>query len=144
MITARTAWTLSALALVACGSPAPLREWTPDDHGRPQGADAVDDVAEAPEADAVDPMLRAAQALWNVSCAGCHGRDGRGGGASRPPGATLPDLAASAWHDARTDDAIAGVIRDGRGMMPEFGSKMHADAIRALVTHVRSLREAPK
>lgn len=102
----------------------------------------MDDAAEAPQEDGVDPMVRAAQALWNVSCAGCHGREGRGDGVSRPPGATLPDLAASAWQDARTDDAIAKAIHDGRGMMPEFGSKMHAEAIRALVTHVRSLREA--
>ena len=142
MITSRMAGTLLGFALVACGSPAPLREWTPDDHGQPAGDDSVDDTAQAPEADGVDPMVRAAQALWNVSCAGCHGREGRGDGISRPPGATLPDFTASAWQDARSDEAIAKAIHDGRGMMPEFGSKMHDEAISALVKHVRTLREA--
>jgi mono/diheme cytochrome c family protein len=126
----------SALAC-ACGSPPPRREWTPP----PRPIEEPGAGNELPPDDR-DPMARAGQALWNVSCAGCHGRGGRGDGEARPPGATLPDLASAAWHEARTDGAILTVIRDGRGLMPEFGSKMHAQAIEALVAHVRSLREA--
>jgi mono/diheme cytochrome c family protein len=145
MIASRAVVATLALALAACGSPPPRREWTPDDHGQPQrsAGERSADGAEPPADDGTDPMVRAAQALWNVSCASCHGRGGRGDGASRPPGATMPDMATSAWQDARTDDAVATAIRDGRGMMPEFGTKMHDEAIRALVTHVRTLREAP-
>lgn len=132
---------LVCAALGACGSPAPRREWTPDDHGQPARDESVESAADAPE-EGGDPAARAARALWNVTCGGCHGRDGRGGGAARPPGATMPDLASAAWQDARSDDAIATVIRDGRGMMPAFGSQMHEEAIRVLVAHVRTLREA--
>lgn len=128
--------------LATCGSPGPLREWTPDDHGQPEAVVLADDAVPEPRDDR-DPTVRAAEALWNVSCAGCHGRLGRGDGAARPPDAPVPDLAAAAWQDARTDDAIAAAIRGGRGMMPEFGSKLPPDAIVTLVAHVRSLREAP-
>ena len=148
MFTSRTPRTFLGAVLIAiiaaCGARAPQREWTPDDHGQPQRDESADlaNAAEAESGDGVDPTARAARALWNVSCAACHGREGRGDGASRPPGATLPDFAAGAWHDARTDEAIAGAIKSGRGMMPEFGSKLPNDAIRALVAHVRTLREA--
>jgi mono/diheme cytochrome c family protein len=130
-------------ALAACGSPPAEREWTPEDHGQPSRGAMQSDAREAPDEgrENADPTARAAEALWNVTCAGCHGRQGRGDGAARPPGAAMPDLASPAWQDARSDEAIAVAIRDGRGMMPGFASQMHAEAIRVLVAHVRSLRK---
>ncbi len=140
----RTRWISLCTVLLGCGTPTPLREWTPADHGQPQFDEeaARAQAANEPTTDSeVDATARAAQALWNVSCATCHGRDGRGGGVARPPGAQLPDLASTAWQDARTDDAIAVMIRDGRGLMPAFGSKLHPEAIVLLVAQVRTLRE---
>jgi mono/diheme cytochrome c family protein len=91
---------------------------------------------------AADPetaQRRAAQALWRVSCAGCHGPVGRGGGAELPPGAQVPNLADPAWQAKRSDEELAGVIREGRGMMPAFGDRIRPGGIDALVAHVRSL-----
>ncbi|MGD8861282.1 MAG: cytochrome c [Myxococcales bacterium] len=142
----RTAFTLiAALALGACaGEPAPEREWTPEDHGHPrmadparmpggeQGAAEPSDTGEAPE-------LRAARALFNVSCAGCHGRDGRGEGPKRPPGAQVPDMTVASFQSARTDAQLAQVIAKGRDLMPAFEEKINADGIRALVAYLRTL-----
>lgn len=85
-----------------------------------------------------DPA-RAAQALWKVACAGCHGLDGRGGGPSLPPGASVPNFTDAAWQSSRTDAAITDVIRDGRNLMPPFGEQVTADGINALLAHIRSL-----
>jgi mono/diheme cytochrome c family protein len=136
---------VAALALGACaGDPAPEREWTPEDHGHPrmadparmpggaQGAAEPSDTGEAPE-------LRAARALFNVSCAGCHGRDGRGEGPKRPPGAQVPDMTATSFQSARTDAQLAQVIAKGRDLMPAFEDKINADGIKALVAFVRTL-----
>lgn len=129
-----------AIALVACDPPAPRREWTPDDHGQPQRVDPerVPSGAERAE-DEEDPAVRAARALWNAVCAGCHGREGRGDGPSRPPGATLADFADPAWQSARSDVEIAAVIREGRNMMPAFGEQLRGEGIEVLVAYVRSL-----
>lgn len=129
------------LLAVAC-SEAPaagdLRQWRPEDHGQPEEVDPARVPAEAPAAQPADPA-RAALALWKVACAGCHGVDGRGAGASLPPGASVPNFADAAWQAERTDAAIAEVIRGGRNLMPAFGAQITEDGIAALVAHIRSL-----
>lgn len=139
-------WSLwVGLALVAgsvgCGEgkPADVREWRADDHGQPAEVDSSRVPTEAPANQAADPA-RASAALWKVACAGCHGMDGRGGGPSLPPGASVPSFTDAAWQSARTDIQIAEVIRNGRNLMPPFGAKVTDDGIAALVAHVRSLR----
>jgi mono/diheme cytochrome c family protein len=99
---------------------------------------AAPDAPDDPEA-----IGRAAAALFRVSCAGCHGDEGRGGGSALPPGITAPDMTAASFHDERSDEALAQVIRDGRGAMPGFGSQINDRGIAALVGHVRTLRGAP-
>ena len=66
---------------------------------------------------------RAAEALFNVSCASCHGRDGRGQGERRPPGAAVPDFTQAAFQAQRSDAQLGEVIRTGRGLMPAFGKQ---------------------
>ena len=89
-----------------------------------------------------DPAARAARALWNATCSGCHGRDGRGHGEARPPGAQIPDFTTSAWQSGRSDEQIAQAIRDGRGMMPGFGKQLNDQGIAVLLGYVRALAVA--
>jgi mono/diheme cytochrome c family protein len=130
---------LLLVATGACkGEPAPKREWTPADHGQPAAPDDQNAPEEsAPTAPGEDPEARAARALWNATCAGCHGRDGRGLGEARPPGAHLPDFTTAEWQASRTDEALAQSIVDGRNMMPPFGKQINPQGIAALVRHIR-------
>lgn len=131
-----------ALTLVACGEPAPkgLREWQPSDHQPPP---VVTPDGQGAGDDGVAPERRAALALWGMRCASCHGAEGRGDGAGRPPGAALPDLTAEAFHTARSDEQLATVIAEGKGLMPAFKAELTNQGIVALVVYVRSLRAAP-
>jgi mono/diheme cytochrome c family protein len=119
----------------------PRREWRPEDHAQPAQADPARTAAPAePEQGGID---RAADALYTVSCAGCHGRDGRGQGTQRPPGAPLPDFTAREFQTQRADPDLATVIRDGRGMMPGFGKQVNDQGIGALVAKVRRFGTSP-
>jgi len=129
--------------LPACGAePAPKREWTPADHGQPANPDesmiATDRVIPGE-----DPEARAARALWNAICTSCHGRDGRGMGEKRPPGATIADFTSAAWQASRSDEALALAIGEGRGMMPPFAKQINPQGILAMVRHVRRFAEPP-
>lgn len=134
--------------LCACGGePAPKREWTAADHGQPQqpSADRVPQPSAPAEGEesGEPPIARAARALFLASCASCHGRDGRGEGEARPPGARMPDFTSASFQNQRTDRQLALAIRDGRPMMPPFGKQVTEQGIAALVQHVRSLVNAP-
>lgn len=63
-------------------------------------------------------------------CAGCHGRDGGGGSA--------PRLAGGAVIERFPDPAEqVAVVRDGRGGMPGFGSRLSETEIEAVVSYTR-------
>jgi mono/diheme cytochrome c family protein len=145
MTSSRTALLLVLVPLAgACGEPASKREWTPADHGQPAAGDPdrTPDEPTAPET-AEESMARAAAALWNASCASCHGRDGRGQGPARPPGAQMPDFGSTEWQTSRSAEQLAQVIREGRGMMPGFGKQLNQHGVEALVDHVRRFAPAP-
>lgn len=87
-----------------------------------------------------DPIARAAAALWNVSCAACHGRTGQGDGPQAP--GELADFTDPAWQTETSDEEIARVIMEGRGMMPPF-EQIAPQGITALTAHIRKMnREA--
>jgi mono/diheme cytochrome c family protein len=147
MTSLRTAPLWLALALGwACGDPAPTREWTAADHGQPERADPdrTPNQADAVEESDEQALARAAAALWSVSCAGCHGRDGRGQGASRPPGAQIADFTDVAWQTSRSDAQLVQTIREGRGLMPAFGQQINDHGLRALTDHIRKLGGAAR
>lgn len=113
----------------------PTRDWQPSDHGQPSQGDPDRTPTEtAPEEGGTE---RAADALYNVSCAGCHGRDGKGQGAQRPPGAQMPDFSDPQFQAQRTDAQLTQVLREGRGMMPPFGKQLNDQGLEALVAKVR-------
>jgi mono/diheme cytochrome c family protein len=134
-------WLLIPLGILGCGEPAPKREWTPADHGQPLQAPAQRDPSAA-EVSGEDPNLRAARALFTAMCAGCHGRAGNGDGEARPPGAQLPDFSSAAFQRSRSDQQLAQMIRDGRGMMPGFSKRVNDQGIAVLVRHIRSFESA--
>jgi mono/diheme cytochrome c family protein len=121
---------------LACGNESDVREWRASDHQEP--------TANPQQGEAGGPQTEeeAITALFNQSCAPCHGVDGHGGG---PNAAALnvPDIASAELQESRTDEDIARVIRDGRGMMPAFSDDLNERGIEVLVGHVRSLREQP-
>jgi mono/diheme cytochrome c family protein len=123
--------------LLACDSRVtPQREWRPEDHGQPAEVDPSR-VPQAAPSNEEGGVERAASALWNVSCANCHGRDGRGQGPGRPPAAQIPDFTSQDFQKQRTDEQLVTVIRDGRGMMPPFGKQLNEQGLKALLQHVR-------
>ena len=111
------------------------REWLPTDHGQPSQGDP--ERTPTPAEPEEGGSERAADALYNVSCAGCHGRDGKGQGAQRPPGAQLPDFSDPQFQAQRTDAQLTQVLREGRGMMPPFGKQLNDQGLEALVGKVR-------
>jgi mono/diheme cytochrome c family protein len=131
--------------LMACGGDertGELREWRPSDHQQPStaapstAAPSTDDRV-APAEDTRDPAeteRRAVIALFASMCASCHGESGRGDGPGRPPVAQMSDLTTATWQSGRTDEQIAEVIVEGRGMML---------GIAALDRHVRRLGSGP-
>jgi mono/diheme cytochrome c family protein len=136
----------TALLLSACEEP-PAREWRPEDHGHaqlPPGAEGrAAPAADSEPVSAEEAEARATLALWNVTCATCHARDGRGGGAGLPPGAKVPDMTDAAFGGGRSDEQLAAMIRDGKGMMPAFGPQLGVEGVAAMVAHVRKLSTPP-
>ncbi|MEZ4255804.1 MAG: cytochrome c [Polyangiales bacterium] len=134
---------LSLLAASACGETPTLREWQPTDHAQPAEAnvDPARVAADAPSEPLPqgESLARAAAALYRMSCAPCHGMEGRGDGPAKPEGATIRSFADAAFQSSNTDEALAAVIADGRGLMPKFGTQINPDGIHALVVHIRSL-----
>jgi mono/diheme cytochrome c family protein len=131
---------LLLLGLAACDTRRELREWQPSDH-QPPPVVAPEGQASANEEG--DPEQRAAAALWDMRCATCHGAKGLGDGAGRPPGAALPDFTQPAYQASRSDAELHTTIKNGRGLMPQFGSQLSDLGIDALVKHVRSLSRKP-
>lgn len=136
---------IAMLGLVAgCGQREPTRVWKPSDHGQPPGTQSVsndqaDDfqpIAPAPETPQ-QARAQAADTLWAVDCASCHGDDGRGDGSDAPPGAHMPDMTDPAWQQSKSDRELATTIETGRGDMPPFSDQLNAAGISALIDHVR-------
>lgn len=142
-------WVVCAWTGIACSKP-PLREWRPSDHQSVQSQTAQSDQAgqtgqtgqASPPEQPKPPTERAAAALWAMSCAPCHGEEGRGDGEQRPPGAHMADFTLPTWQASMTDAQIASVLTAGRGMMPAFGEKIRPEGIEALVRHIRTLSDA--
>jgi mono/diheme cytochrome c family protein len=67
--------------------------------------------------------------IYQQKCQGCHGADGQGG---RAP--------ALAGGGGRSADELKGIIQNGKGKMPPFGSQLTADQINKVVTHLQQLK----
>lgn len=142
----RTALALTLVLSAACSdTPTPTEVWTPADHAQPP-RQAVDPSRVPRERAREQPRQRqpegqervaAAETLWRISCAGCHGVEGRGDGTAYD--GELADLTDPEWQASVTDEAIARVITLGEPPMPAFGEILAPAGIAALVEHVRRL-----
>ena len=79
------------------------------------------------------------EALYKAKCAACHGPDGKGQTAVGKAD-NIRDLG-SADVQAQSDDAIAGVIGNGKAKMPAYGKSLKADQIKDLVAYIRTLKK---
>ncbi len=122
------------VCLAGCGREREAREWRPDNHQPPETGASGTGQAEPGD------LSAAAAGLYRSSCAGCHGAQGHGGGPAAPPGANVPDLTSASVQNGLSDEEMTRIIREGRGMMPAFGSQINERGIAALVAHVRTLR----
>jgi mono/diheme cytochrome c family protein len=77
--------------------------------------------------------------LYKTNCVSCNGPDGRGSAVGK-------SLNAADFHSAQvqqqSDAQLAGVIAEGRGNMPPFGTRLSKDQIDALVKYIRTLGKA--
>jgi mono/diheme cytochrome c family protein len=86
-------------------------------------------------------------ANWNMDCAACHGKDGKGQ-TMMGRKLTIKDLTDAKVQASFTDDQAAkaikeGVTDNGQTKMKAFADKLSDDDIKALVAHVRSFKSAP-
>jgi cytochrome c6 len=81
----------------------------------------------------------AGEATYKAKCAGCHGADGKGQTAMGKAN-NIRDLG-SADVQAQSDDAIAGIIGNGKGKMPAYGKSLKPDQIKDLVAYIRTLKK---
>jgi cytochrome c6 len=78
-------------------------------------------------------------ALYKSKCAGCHGADGKGQTAVGKAD-NIRDLG-SADVQSQSDDAIVGIIGNGKAKMPAYGKSLKADQIKDLVAYIRTLKK---
>jgi cytochrome c6 len=79
------------------------------------------------------------EGLYKAKCVACHGADGKGettvGKANK-----VRDLG-SADVQAQSDDALSGIIGNGKGKMPAYGKSLKAEQIKELVAYIRTLKK---
>ena len=127
----------AALVAVACDRPkSDLREWqrTDHDHTEQPSAGQVEVRPDAGSPLAAQGLDEVTLASWKANCVKCHGTVGAGDGPQGPM-TRARDLTDGAWQAATTDEAIAAVIRNGRGRMPGF--QLPDATVKSLVRLVR-------
>src|SRR5215471_13997493 len=82
------------------------------------------------------------QKIFQQLCIGCHGPDGR---AQSEMGKKVQaaDLTSAVVQD-QSDSELLKVIRNGRGKMPSWASRLNDSEIHAVLAYVRSLRAKPQ
>jgi len=80
-----------------------------------------------------------AASIYKTNCVSCHGPDGRGSAVGK-------SLHTADFHSAQvqqqSDAQLAGVVAEGRGNMPAFGTRLSKDQIDGLVKYIRTLGKA--
>lgn len=86
-------------------------------------------------------------ANWNMNCAACHGKDGKGqtmmGRKLAIKDLTDAKVQASFTDDQATKAIKEGVTDNGQVKMKAFAEKLNDDDVKALVAKVRSFKPAP-
>jgi mono/diheme cytochrome c family protein len=84
--------------------------------------------------------------LWNMNCAACHGKDGKGetmmGRRLQIKDLTDPKVQSALTDAQATKDIKEGITENGETKMKAFGDKLSDDQIKDLVAQVRSFNPA--
>jgi len=84
--------------------------------------------------------------LWDVNCAACHGKDGKGatmmGRRLQIKDLTDAKVQAALTDAQATKDIKEGITENGQTKMKAFSDKFSDDDIKALVAHIRSFKSA--
>ena len=78
-----------------------------------------------------------AATLWAQNCASCHGKDGSGNTAMGKKLGVKDYTKSQSFSDAEA----ANVIKNGKGKMKGYASKLSDADVKALVAYVRSLKK---
>lgn len=83
---------------------------------------------------------------YDAKCASCHGASGKGDGwRARLSWLTLPNFSDSASMQARTDDYLFRLTKQGgKSGMPSYGLELTDPEIKDLVVYIRSFTKAPE
>jgi mono/diheme cytochrome c family protein len=101
----------------------------------------VDSMANVPNPHAPNAAsLDNGRKYYQINCAVCHGVAGKGNGAAVRFGVPAPNLLGPATK-GRTDGYIYGMIRNGRGLMPNY-VRIEDDDRWDVVNYVRALQGA--
>jgi ubiquinol-cytochrome c reductase cytochrome b subunit len=89
-----------------------------------------------------EALAQRAGEIYEADCRSCHGDEGRGDGSqARAFGLSPPDMTSRAYWVEADPARMEAAIRDGSGAdMPDFGKKLSAEEIRALVEFVERFR----
>src|ERR1700731_2880485 len=98
------------------------------------GEQAMVYAQKSKQATSTGPSSEAGRELFESTCAGCHGLDGRGGEKG-------PNIATRAEISRRSDDEILAILQHGipGAGMPEF-ARLGDTKLQAVVQHLRSLQ----
>jgi len=82
--------------------------------------------------------------LWDMNCAACHGKDGKGhtmmGRKLEIKDLTDAKVQAALADDQAVKDIKEGITENGQTKMKAFGDKFSDEQIKDLVAHIRSLK----
>jgi len=84
-------------------------------------------------------MAQSCADLYKSKCAACHGATGAGDTAMGK-NLKLADLG-SAEVQGQSDDALAGIITNGKGKMPKYDGKLTKDQVNDVVKYIRTLKK---
>jgi cytochrome c oxidase cbb3-type subunit 3 len=94
---------------------------------------------ERSQASAAKPQpTQEGRAVFQKTCAMCHGRDGKGE-VARDSLPSIPDFTVRDWHQKRTNAQLLISILDGKGTeMPAFRDKVPRERAREVVNYIRT------
>ncbi len=128
-----------SLVNIGCEDAKPVRTWQPSDHvGYTQGSPPP--VQQPTQMTAEATIGRV---LWQRHCTGCHGDMGQGKGTMTPPGAIIPNFSEPSWQKRADEASLHRIIKEGKNLMPAFGTQLSKTHIKALVQHIRRLSPPP-
>jgi mono/diheme cytochrome c family protein len=81
----------------------------------------------------------AGKAVYDKSCASCHGPDGKGNAAMTKVFGEKELNIATKEVAGKKDDELLKVIVDGKGKMPAAGKTLSKSDQKAVIEHVKSL-----